>query len=266
MGDSKLAKWFIGAELYALRELAGITQGELGRRLGVNYQTIASWEQGKRVPLRSVVKDVCEMARIEESRKEFLLFVVDNYKQAELVANLHTRNVRMVEQGERSSGYIFKFEPEYVPGPLQLSGYHTELLPNADPESLKRKLERGRVLRSRTDVEFEALIGYNALRHLRGMVHWERQIEALLEASERPNWEIRVIDGLHRGSRGSFELYKPGDSPSAGPAFVYAESLDKSRYVEDGISLRWYDRLRTDIWDLGKPIKEIFSGGIQLLA
>lgn len=272
MADSKLAKWYITAELAALRELIGLSQAGLAKELGVSAGTIKNWEDGKTVPLRSVAKDIGQMAGAEQSRIEFLCFVIDNYKVPGLVANLHSRNVRMVEQGERTAGYIFKFEPEYIPGPSQLAAYHDEVLPLEGPRSehngaRRRKIHRGKVLRSRRDnPRVEMLIGYNALRHLRSMRHWERQTEVLLEDSERPNWEIRVIDGLHKGSRGGFERYMPVGFPGAGPGFVYTESLDQSRYLEDETTLAWYDQLRGEIWDLGKPIKEIFSGGIQLLA
>lgn len=270
MADSKLAKWFITAELSALREMLGFGYERLAEYLGVSAATIINWETGKHVPQRSVIKDICGEAGVEKSRTEFLLFVVDNYKQPGLVANLHTRNVRMVEQGERTAGYIFKFESEYVPGPLQLSGYHNEVLPNGGDghsEAMRRKTKRGKVLEARgEEPQVQMLIGYNALRHLRHMAQWERQIERLLQADEQPRWELRVIDGLHRGSRGSFDFFKPAGLPEAGPAFVYTESVDQSRYIEDAAVLDWYDQLRSEIWDLGKPIKEIFNDGIQLLA
>jgi len=270
MADSRLAKWYITAELIALRTILGLTEAGLANLLGVSPGTIRNWESGKTVPLRSVAKDIGQMAGVEQSRIDFLCFVIDNYKVPGLVANLHTRNVRMVEQAERTYGYIFKFEPEYVPGPLQLSGYQDEVLPNSKDgrtESRKRRIARGKVLKDRVGgPRVELLIGYNALRHLRFMTHWDRQIEALLEASERENWEIRVIDGLHRGSRGGFERYIPAGHVSAGPGFVYTESLDQSRYLEDEQTLGWYDELRRAIWEPAKPIREIFSGGIQLLA
>lgn len=266
MADSRLAKWYITAELTALRAILGLSEAGLARALGVSAATIRNWESGKTVPLRSVAKDIGQMAGVEQSRIDFLCFVIDNYKVPGLVANLHTRNVRMVEQAERTYGSIFKYESVYIPGPFQLDGYHNELLPGADSDSLKRKQARGRTLRSRTAASMQVLIEYNALRHLRGMIHWDRQIEALIEDSNRPNWEIRIIDGIHNASRGSFDFYKTAEAPDAGPSFVYTESLDQSRYIEDEATLRWYDQLRTEVWDQGKPIKEIFSGGVQLLA
>lgn len=272
MGSSKLARWFISAELIALRELIELTQKGLGDALGFSSRTITNWEVGVSVPRRSIVKDICEMACAQQSRTDFLLFVVDNYQREGLVANLHSRNVRIIERVERTYGYLFKYEPEYVPGPFQLADYHNGVLPLEGPRSehadaLKRKIERGRVLEERIDnPRVELLIGYNALRHLRAMTHWDRQIERLIRASERPNWEVRVIDGLHNGARGNFDLYRAARYPHAGPDHVYTESHDQSRYIEDALTLDWYDQLRIEIWDLGKPIKEIFSGGIQLLA
>ncbi|WP_335986597.1 Scr1 family TA system antitoxin-like transcriptional regulator [Glycomyces sp. MUSA5-2] len=270
MADSRLAKWYITAELTALRAILGLSEAGLARALGVSAATIRNWESGKTVPLRSVAKDIGQMAGVEQSRIDFLCFVIDNYKVPGLVANLHTRNVRMIEQAERTYGYMFKYESTFIPGPSQLDGYQHEVLRQPGSEEQKRKQERGRTLRARTDAKVDMLIEYNALRHLRGMTHWDRQIEALIKDSERPDWEIRVIDGAHPAARGSFDFYKPDGLPQAGPAFVYTESLDQSRYIEDSSSLAnvldWYDQLRNEVWNLGRPIKEIFDGGIQLLA
>jgi transcriptional regulator with XRE-family HTH domain len=36
--------------LKALRENLGLTQGELGNRLGLSYRTIAEWEAGRQIP------------------------------------------------------------------------------------------------------------------------------------------------------------------------------------------------------------------------
>lgn len=265
MGDSKLAKWYITAELTALRQLLKLTPAGLAKELGVTPQTIVNWEMGKHVPLRSVAKDIGQMAKVEQSRIDFLCFVIDNYKSPDIVASLQSRNIRILEHGERTAGYIFKFELEFIPGPLQEPEY-TEMLPAIGSKTTQRRSNRSQVLDARTDATIEVLIARNALRHLSGIRNWEAQVKRLLMQSEKPNWEIRVIDGLHRGSKGAFEIYKPAGAPKAGPAFVYTEPPDQSRYSENDATLAWYNELRKEIWELGRPIEEVYKDGIQLLA
>ncbi|MCA1991927.1 MAG: helix-turn-helix transcriptional regulator [Coleofasciculus sp. S288] len=38
------------ATLKQLQENLGLTQGELGNRLGLSYRTIAEWEAGRQIP------------------------------------------------------------------------------------------------------------------------------------------------------------------------------------------------------------------------
>lgn len=270
MADSKLAKWFIGAEIYALRSLIKISQVDLGRKLGYGYQTIASWERGIRVPKVSIIKDLCDMAKVEEARKQFLLFVAENHREPDIVANLDWRRISILEQAERTYGEVFKFENSYIPGPLQLQGYHEQVLPSSGPASArgwKQKSRRGLTLKFRKDNPVVQLVfGYDALRHLRRMTDWKRQTEELLEAAQRPNWEVLVIDDTHRGLRSGFDIYMPNDAPEAGPPFVYTESLDQSRHIEGSRELALYAEVRDEIRSIGTPIKEVFSDGIRLLA
>ena len=36
----------VGEQIYALRKVKGITQNELGERLGVAFQSVSKWERG----------------------------------------------------------------------------------------------------------------------------------------------------------------------------------------------------------------------------
>ncbi len=269
MGDSRLAKWFIKAELEALRLMAGLTPTELGRKLDFSAQSISNWETGVNVPKRSIVKDICGITGVDDRRKNFLIHVVDNYKSHDLVSRLDQRCIAMVEQAERTYGDIFKFEPLYIPGPVQLPAYHTEVLPVSErsPGGVKQKTRRRLMLESRKDrPRIQIAIGIDAFRYLDSLTHRDRQIELILEASKRQNWEIRIIDQAHRAMRGGFDMFLPSGKRAAGPPFVYCETLGHSHHFEGTAEIQLYSEVREEIWAIGKPVEEVLSENVQLMA
>ena len=53
----------IGAQIAMLRKNAGLTQSELGERLGVSYQAVSKWERGETVPDVGLLLDLAEILR-----------------------------------------------------------------------------------------------------------------------------------------------------------------------------------------------------------
>jgi transcriptional regulator with XRE-family HTH domain len=58
------AKWFAG-RLRELREAAGLTQEQLGERVGVKREAVARWEAGKREPGWSNVLALAEALGVD---------------------------------------------------------------------------------------------------------------------------------------------------------------------------------------------------------
>ena len=48
----------IGAQIAMLRKNRGLTQNELGERLGVSYQAVSKWERGETVPDAGILLDL----------------------------------------------------------------------------------------------------------------------------------------------------------------------------------------------------------------
>ena len=62
----------IGHNIKNLRKAAGLTQKQLGEKLGISFQSIAQWETGKRIPkietLRKIANALnCDISEIDES-------------------------------------------------------------------------------------------------------------------------------------------------------------------------------------------------------
>lgn len=60
----------IGEQISVLRKAKGLTQGELGERLGVSFQAVSKWERGETLPDIALLPD---LARILETTVDFIL-------------------------------------------------------------------------------------------------------------------------------------------------------------------------------------------------
>lgn len=61
--------------LKKLRKEKGLTQKELGERLGVKQNTFTNWENGKREP---TLENVVKLAKLFKTTTDFLLGVTDD--------------------------------------------------------------------------------------------------------------------------------------------------------------------------------------------
>lgn len=51
----------VGALIQALRKEKGITQSDLGRRLGVSFQAVSKWGRGETLPDTAILSDLAEV-------------------------------------------------------------------------------------------------------------------------------------------------------------------------------------------------------------
>ncbi len=60
----------VGKQIAALRKEKGITQSELGERIGVSFQAVSKWERGETLPDVTILPD---LAKILETTVDFIL-------------------------------------------------------------------------------------------------------------------------------------------------------------------------------------------------
>lgn len=60
----------IGGQIAALRKAKGLTQSELGDRIGVSFQAVSKWERGETLPDITLLPD---LARILETTIDYIL-------------------------------------------------------------------------------------------------------------------------------------------------------------------------------------------------
>jgi transcriptional regulator with XRE-family HTH domain len=258
MPIARIAEWFVPVELHALKRQSQLTIAQLAKKLGVSPRTITNYLTSETRPKAGMAASWARVCGASEKRIDFLSHVITQLDNGTIVSELSERNIFIVELAEATSGEIWKWEPWYVPGPLQIERYHTEMLPEKEPNPMQhyqRKARRYLRLTGRRPAPMlHYLISGSALRMLDGWEWRDRQIAKLLEADAHPNSEIRVLEGLHYGMEHSYEIYLPDDRSNAAPPFVYVETIDQSRHIEgiDKVEL-YHDRVR-EMWSSGTRI------------
>ena len=59
-----------GAQIAALRKQKGMTQNELGHRLGISFQAVSKWERGETLPDTAILVD---LARVLDTTVDYIL-------------------------------------------------------------------------------------------------------------------------------------------------------------------------------------------------
>ena len=51
----------VGKQIQSLRKIKGITQNELGERLGISFQAVSKWERGETLPDTALLADLADI-------------------------------------------------------------------------------------------------------------------------------------------------------------------------------------------------------------
>jgi transcriptional regulator with XRE-family HTH domain len=267
MPIARIAEWFVPVELNTLKRESNLTSQQIAKKLGVNVRTIGNYLSGETRPKAGMAAQYARVCGADEFRINFLSHVITQLDNGAIVSDLNERNIFIVELAEATSGEIWKWEPLYVPGPLQIERYHSEVLPEREPDvhvHYQRKLRRYLTIAQRRPApKVHYLVSGNALRFLDGWEWADKQFERLLEADARPDCEVRVLEGLHRGMDHSFEIYLPDGRAGAPPPFVYVEALDQSRHVEEPFKVELYHGRINQMWSPGARIGRWLDDRVQ---
>lgn len=205
----------LGAELRKLREQAGLTARETARLLGTDQAKISHLEAGR--------VSVSE----ERVRRLASRCACDDPALVDALAAMATERVRgwwEEYQGRLSRGFLDLAEAEFhataariikvtdIPGIMQTEAHARALfdyvVPKLTPDELEdriaHRMRRSAVLDRRPPLKVEAVIHEAALRMaVGGAAAARQQLTHLLDMSERPNVEIRVIPFSPSGFAGS---------------------------------------------------------------
>ncbi|MEK9521981.1 helix-turn-helix domain-containing protein [Streptomyces venezuelae] len=195
-----------GEVVKVFRRRAALTQEQFAPRVGYSVPTIASIEQGRRLPSKEFV------ARSEE--------VLDAFGALKAAAKHLTRKAGLAKWFERWAELeplavtLYTYEPRLAPGLLQTSRYARTLfekqLPTMNDDkiesSLVARMERTRILTECPETVFSFIVEEHALRRQVATPEVMReQIDHIIELSERRNIDIQIMPlsrGHHAGLDG----------------------------------------------------------------
>lgn len=226
-----------GRQLKRFREWKGLTRAELGVRTGYSAATIASFEQGRRIPPARFIESADEVlgahgvlrARVEEvERAQYPGFFRDAAKLEAKAVELHVLATKA------------------VPGLLQTAEYAEAIFrmwrPLLDEDVVRQRVESRmarQVIFTRKPLPTLSFVIEEAVlrRPLGGRGVWGAQLQQIMRHGVRRNVEIQVMptEGEeHAGLEGPFTLIET----KGGQRVAYVESYKTSRLFSDRASVR----------------------------
>ncbi|MEU2078863.1 helix-turn-helix transcriptional regulator [Streptomyces sp. NPDC013489] len=221
-----------GQSLKTLRTRAGMEREEFGKRLGYSASTIASFEQGRRIPPPRAID------RADEVLDSGGLLVVwkDQLERAQYPAFFQG-----MAQLEKQAIELLAYDTLVVKGLLQTEEYMRAVLamrrPVLDPETIEQRVTARLARQDIFDRHPAPLLSFVVCesvlrRRFGGKEVLRGQLEQLLLIGQRRNVELQVIpldSEDNAGVDGPFTVVTRDD----GKRFVYAEAQGSSALETD---------------------------------
>jgi len=243
-----LARRDLGIRLKGHRDRIGLTDKEAAALLGYNVKTIHRIEAGTHGTRRLVVESLINHYGISQDEASYLLALVVRGSERGWWEDYVDKGTKqgtrpdfpLFLESEQIASLIQVLETEVIPGLLQTPEYLLALqaaqldIPQEVAEAVRglRTIRQKLIYNRIRPPRMEFCIGEGAFRYLDRLPGPVRdgQIARILEVSEMPNVDLRVITQLHAGAAGAFNIITP--SGMAAP-FAFIDLMDGCRYVED---------------------------------
>ncbi|PRH80188.1 transcriptional regulator [Streptomyces solincola] len=219
-----------GEVVKAFRRRARLTQEQFAPLVGYSVPTIASVEQGRRLPSAGFVE------RAEE--------VLDAFDAIRGAAKYLSRRkglaswFRQWAELEKTAISLYTYECRLVPGLLQTEEYARRLFANHLPPfgddqieaRLTARAERQQLLYERPNTAFSFIVEEHVL--VRGEQVAPGQIDHILTLAEQRNIEVQVMPlarAMHGGMDGPIALLETPDNQW----FAYSEGQESGHLITD---------------------------------
>ncbi|MDT0460428.1 helix-turn-helix transcriptional regulator [Streptomyces sp. DSM 41527] len=223
-----------GAVVKAFRKRAKLTQEGLARRVGFSAGTIASIEQGRRLPPPEFIE---RAERVLDAFGVLRAMATQLARQPGLAAWF-----RQWARLEEQAISLYTYECRLMPGLLQTEAYARELFEHRIPlltdeeteAKVTARLDRQKLLRDRPNTAFSFIIDEHVfLRRTGGADVTRELLDHVLETSQRlRNVELQVMPlarGVHAGMDGPLQLL---ETPS-NRWYAYCEGQRSGQLIPD---------------------------------
>ncbi|MEU3302367.1 helix-turn-helix transcriptional regulator [Streptomyces sp. NPDC006678] len=231
---ARQAAWeFFGLELKRRREAAGLTQGELGRRVFVSGGYIGQFEQAIRKPQKDVAGRIDEVLQTDGFFERMWLKLI--------AGSPYTEYFAYVAELERLATKICEYAPAVVPGLLQTAEYARAVYEASNPlaaeeyieEMVRARMDRAPILNDATRPVYWGVLHETTLRvpvggpaviagqldHLAAMVRQRKVLAQVLPFSA----------GAHPQMGKTLKLLEFEDAPPT----AYAEAVLSGNLLDD---------------------------------
>jgi transcriptional regulator with XRE-family HTH domain len=247
-------------ELKRLRDEAGIGPERAAQHLGCRISKISRIELAQNSIQAGDVKLLSELYGVDPEHTEVLLDLARGQNQRARWSgyrSTHNDWFRMFVDLEYDADSMRSTEVEIIPGLLQTDSYLRALLEESqppDPEEIENHVaarkERQEVFTRSAPPDLQFILSESCLRRVIGAPEiMRKQLHHLVELSRQHNVHIQVLP-FNAKSYACWIPYRFAmldiPAPSVAPLkFVYVESFEDARYLEDNEAIATYSRL----WD-----------------
>ncbi|MGW2424182.1 helix-turn-helix domain-containing protein [Streptomyces sp. NPDC001709] len=236
-GPDSAVPLIFGRLLKRLRAQAGMERAELGSRTGYSAATIASFEQGRRIPSARFIMQADEVL----GARGVLVDFIEEMEKAQYPAFFQDAAVL-----EKKAVALHVFATKAIPGLLQTEDYALAVFrmwrPLVDEETVQKRvaarLARQDVFAQSVFPTISFVIEEHLLRRpLGGQAVMRGQLEQILLYGQRRNVEIQVMPMAresHAGLGGPFTLIETKE----GRRIAYVEAYKSSRLYTDRQTVR----------------------------
>ncbi|MGW4700982.1 helix-turn-helix domain-containing protein [Streptomyces sp. NPDC004285] len=222
-----------GEVVKVFRRRAVLTQEQFAPRVGYSVPTIASIEQGRRLPSKEFVE------RAEE--------VLDAFGALRGAAKHLTRKAGLAKwfegwaELEPLAVTLYTFENRLVPGLFQTPAYARTLFEEQIPamsddkieSNLIRRMERTRILTEHPETIYSFIVEEHVLRRqVGGPEVMREQTDHILAVGERRNIDIQIMPqsrGYHAGLGGPLRLLETEENAW----YAYCEGQETGQLISD---------------------------------
>jgi transcriptional regulator with XRE-family HTH domain len=234
-GASPLA--LFGAELRHYRTAAGLSQEQLGDRIGYSAALVGAVETARRMPTEDFTAR-CDV--VEELATGGALLRLRAHLRDQLHRQVWPPWFREWPSIEREALSLRSWELAGIPGLMQTAGYAGAMLRGALPDAtdeeveqqVSARLERQQILRRQDPPMLWAIMDEGTLRRCVGNADIMReQLGHLIEASQSPKTKVLVVPasaGTHVGLSGAFVIAEFRDAPDV----VYLDTAAQGQIAD----------------------------------
>jgi transcriptional regulator with XRE-family HTH domain len=268
---SSISTMGIGLELRLHREAAKMSCSDVGERLGISGSTVSRIETGKRQPTSEEVASILAVTGVTGIARERLIEQARGEKDSGLVENsTPTAQSRTYLLLESQACAITNVEPLLVPGLAQTADYASAVMSSTlvtdDDANIEawvaQRMARQAILTRSKPPMLSLIITESVLRtRLGGPKVMARQVRHLIDLSQRPKVEIRVVPTSiagHAALDGSFIVL----DFSKDPTVVHVEDRTTGLFLDDPAKVDVYRLTVEKLTDVALDTK----GSMRLMA